>query len=153
MGAAVKLPIPPSTNQLWRIVQGAVRGRNGGGRKLYSRIARTRKFEVWLAEAALLCRVGLPTAKRYPVEIEVTIVGGKDFDARRRDLDNCLKAVQDAVKHSGRIEDDTCRHIAAVRMTFEPGQGAAAECWVAINTLESREGAGDGESQTETDAD
>lgn len=142
MGAAIKLPIPPSTNKLWMICR-----RWDKGRKV-TFIGRTREFESWLQHAALLCRVAIPTVRRYPVEIEVSIVGGRGFDGHRRDLDNCLKAVQDAVKHSGRIEDDTCRHIAAVRMDFAVGHGDA-ECWVAIHEPAAKEGAARGEALTE----
>lgn len=85
----LELPFPPSVNHLWRRV---------GHRTLLSRGGRTFRRAV---HAALAERGVRPIAGRLAVTIDV-----HPPDRRRRDLDNALKALLDALQHGGAYHDD-----------------------------------------------
>lgn len=86
----LELPWPPSVNHYYRRV---------GPRTLISRRGRKFREEV----AALLAARGVqPATGRLAVSIEVY-----PPDRRKRDLDNLLKSVIDAVQHGGAFPDDS----------------------------------------------
>lgn len=119
----VEVPIPPSANNLWRVVRPF---KKGGGRAP-ARIARTEVYESWLQQAKACLRAGLKPATAYPVRIRIAVVGGKGWRADR-DLGNCDKAVEDALKHAGIIKDDKVKYVTEVVLTYEPGNGVASCC-------------------------
>ena len=84
------LPWPPSVNTYYR---------NVNGRMLISKRGREYRAEV----AAELAVSGATQALgRLEVEIQLSMP-----DKRRRDLDNTLKALLDALQHGGAYEDDS----------------------------------------------
>lgn len=85
----LELPYPPSVNHYWRHFRGrTVISHNG----LIFRDA----------VRAILARCGVrPLAGRLAVSIEAF-----PPDRRRRDLDNLLKALGDALEHGGAFHDD-----------------------------------------------
>lgn len=88
------LPYPPSVNHYWR----TVRTRHGC-RVLISREGRAYRTKVGsiLAVAGIRRQTG-----RLAVRIDV-----HPPDRRRRDLDNAMKALLDALEHGGAYEDDS----------------------------------------------
>lgn len=85
----VELPYPPSVNHYWRRV---------GDRTLISREGR--KFRKRVV-ARLARRVAEPMSGRVAVHVIA-----HPPDRRRRDLDNAMKALLDALGHGGVYEDD-----------------------------------------------
>ncbi len=85
----LELPYPPSVNHYWRRV---------GSRTLISRGGRAFRRSV---QAALAARGVRPIAGRLAITIDV-----HPPDRRRRDLDNALKALLDALQHGGAYGDD-----------------------------------------------
>jgi Holliday junction resolvase RusA-like endonuclease len=83
------LPYPPSVNHYWRRV---------GPRTLISRGGRLFRKQVC---AILASQRVQPLAG--PLEVQVKLYPP---DRRRRDVDNTLKAVLDALQHGGAYEDD-----------------------------------------------
>lgn len=101
----VELPYPPSINHYWRRV---------GLRTLISREGRLFRQRVMAILAALGCE---PLHGPLAVEVDV-----HPPDNRRRDLDNCLKSLFDALEHGGAYDDDS----QVVRLTIvkrEPVMG------------------------------
>lgn len=93
---AVVLPYPPTVNTYWRRV---------GRRTLISaagRRYRTRVREALLAHCLLLGQIR--RFGRQPLRLEVDVFPP---DRRRRDLDNILKALIDALEQAGLFEDDS----------------------------------------------
>lgn len=87
----LSIPFPPSTNRIWRHV---------GPKVLLSKEGRAYRARV--AEAVMIARVqGLG---RAPV---VLTIHASMPDARRRDLDNLLKAAQDAMQAARLYDDDS----------------------------------------------
>lgn len=84
------LPWPPSVNHYWAT--------NGHGRYLSPRA------RAWQKEAWAVLRSEWPH-RPYRGQVAVTLVATPP-DRRRRDLDNILKAVLDALVHAGVIADD-----------------------------------------------
>ncbi len=83
------LPFPPSINHYWRRV---------GNRTIISKAGREFRERV----VARLKRKNLdPIDGELAVEIQIS-----PPDRRRRDLDNCLKALLDAMQHGGVYHDD-----------------------------------------------
>lgn len=124
----VEVPVPPSANHLWRTVS---RTNRRGVRKTF--VTKTPKYKDWLEEAVLLLRCGLSRPQQYPVGVRIVIRGGKGWDARR-DLDNATKALIDAVKHSGRIPDDSTEFVTRIELEFVPPthKNTRAGCTVAL---------------------
>jgi Holliday junction resolvase RusA-like endonuclease len=85
----LELPYPPSVNHYWRRV---------GPRTLISRGGRAFRRAV---QATLAARGVQPLTGRLAITIDV-----HPPDRRRRDLDNALKALLDALEHGGAYRDD-----------------------------------------------
>lgn len=92
----VTLPWPPSTNRIWRNV--AVSGKP---RTLLSQEGRV--YRKAAADACLLAKLaGKQISERLALRLVVQAP-----DRRARDLDNTVKAVQDALTHAGVWLDDS----------------------------------------------
>lgn len=85
----IELPYPPSANHYWRRV---------GDRTLISREGR--KFR-----KRVIARLARRTAKPMSGRVAVHVTAHPP-DRRRRDLDNAMKALLDALGHGGVYEDD-----------------------------------------------
>lgn len=92
----VTLPWPPSTNRIWRNV--AVSGKP---RTLLSQEGR-----VYRKAAADACLVAKLAGKQIPDRLALRLLVQAP-DRRDRDLDNTVKAVQDALTHAGVWLDDS----------------------------------------------
>jgi Holliday junction resolvase RusA-like endonuclease len=86
----VELPYPPSINHYWRRV---------GHHTLISRTGRAFRAEVVAILAQRRVR-----ALDGPLEIEIEL---HPPDRRRRDVDNALKSLLDALQHGGAYADDS----------------------------------------------
>ncbi|WP_330539650.1 RusA family crossover junction endodeoxyribonuclease [Aeromonas hydrophila] len=92
----VTLPWPPSTNRIWRNVTVS-----GKPRTLLSQEGR-----VYRKVAADVCLVAKLAGKQIPDRLALRLVVQAP-DRRARDLDNTVKAVQDALTHAGVWLDDS----------------------------------------------
>lgn len=88
---SVDLPIPPSTNALYRNVRG--RGR-----------VKTERYCEWIRAASWDFKDQKPRPVHGPIKIEIAF--GRYRDKRRRDIDNRVKGALDGLKDFGVIEDD-----------------------------------------------
>lgn len=101
----LQLPYPPSVNHYWRRV---------GARTLISRGGRAFRQAVCTILAAAKVR---PLDGALAVEIDVF-----PPDNRRRDLDNTLKGLLDALAHGGAYHDDSqIARLAVERRHVVPG--------------------------------
>lgn len=94
----LETPFPPSINHYWRRV---------GPRTLISREGRRFRQNVMAILASMRVRPLLG-----PVVVDVTV---HPPDNRRRDIDNCLKSLLDALQHGGAYIDDS----QVVRLSIE----------------------------------
>lgn len=109
------LPYPPSVNHYW------MRNRNGSVR--ISERGLSYRKEVWA-----ICRSNLVKALAGPVAVRIEVLPP---DARRRDLDNILKAILDALQHGGAYLDDSqISHLEIIRYAKRKG-GAV---WVTLSS-------------------
>jgi crossover junction endodeoxyribonuclease RusA len=97
----LELPYPPSVNHYWRRV---------GARTLISRGGRAFRQAVCAILAAAKIK---PLAG--PLELVITVYPP---DRRRRDVDNTMKSLLDAMQHGGAYHDDS----QIVRLLIERGR-------------------------------
>jgi Holliday junction resolvase RusA-like endonuclease len=100
MSTSIDLPLPPSTNRLWRSGRG--------------RVYRSKRYMVWCRAAGL--ELALRKPARTTGAVVVTIAAGRP-DKRRRDIDNLAKSTLDLLVAHQVIEDDAkvVDHVALVR--------------------------------------
>jgi len=109
------LPWPPSANSYWRHVQ--IRGR-ALPRVLISKQGRAYRRAV---AGAVLAQRG--AGRLGGARISMQIIA-RPPDRRRRDLDNLLKATQDALAHAGVYDDDAqIDELHVLRATAAPPDG------------------------------
>lgn len=104
------LPLPPSVNEIYANVSG--KGR-----------VKTKRYQSWLRAAGNEAM----TQPRFRVEgayiLDITVCRGN----LRRDLDNCAKAVSDALVAWEYVEDD--RHMAELHVRWGAVQGCLVKVW------------------------
>lgn len=106
----LSLPYPPSLNHYYRRV---------GPRTLISREGRAYRESILAAVAKASCPTLHP-----PLRISLDVWPP---DRRRRDLDNVLKALLDALEHSGLYADDSqIESLHVMRRQMRPGGGVLA---------------------------
>ena len=103
---------PPSVNRYWRHVGAKVLISQEG--REYVRAVRA----AWTKWRVMACRSPDPISR----PIRVSIVANQP-DRRRRDLDNLLKAVLDALTKSGVWADDSLIHDLRIRWGEEGAKG------------------------------
>lgn len=108
----LNLPYPPTVNTYWRNI--------GKGRTIISRAGRIYRVDV---QAAVLL-AGRPRASgRLRLGVLLTMP-----DNRRRDIDNVLKALLDALGHAGVYDDDSqIDRITVIRGPVVPPGAAVIE--------------------------
>jgi crossover junction endodeoxyribonuclease RusA len=106
------IPYPPSANKIWRRV---------GPRTLLSRAGRLYRRDV---HAALLAQGSPHVRGRLAVFIRL-----HPPDRRRRDIDNTIKPLLDALQHGGLFNDDSqIDLLLIVRDACTPGGLARVRC-------------------------
>lgn len=108
--ATLSLPWPPSTNHIWK------RSKRGN---FLSREALSFRKEVW----AEWIRAGRP---RFSYAVTVTIIGSPP-DKRKRDLDNIIKPLLDALVACGCLPDDSLAVVRELRISAGHAGGGALE--------------------------
>ena len=108
----LSLPVPPSANELHRVVRG--------------RLIRSKAYRTWLAQASQLAAL-LAASKRIPTLAHCRVVIAAPV-GYRRDLDNMAKPVLDALQKAGVLEDD--RYVESV--TVKRMAGSAPSDTVAV---------------------
>lgn len=113
MSAAIlRLTYPPSTNRLWRSVNG--------------RAIKSAEYRTWLELNALLLQAqdwrppeepkDKPVHGPYAMAIQVNRP-----DKRRRDLSNTIKAIEDCIVSAGFVDDDSlCQKLTCEWTTGAP---------------------------------
>ena len=89
MTSSIALPFPPSTNRLWRVVDG--------------RAICSKSYREWIEAAGAELMSQRPRKHQGPVAVSIRV--GMP-DGRKRDLDNLQKACLDLLRRHGVIEDD-----------------------------------------------
>ena len=120
-----EIPIPPSTNHLFRATFDRKTGRP-------KRVV-TDEYQAFRIQADIAMRGQLKPCLRYPVEVEVRIVGGLGFP-ESRDCDNTAKAVLGSLKEALIIKSDSVRWVNRTIQSYErpSGRSPVATCRVII---------------------
>lgn len=112
--AVIRLPICPSTNNLFK-------NSIGKGR------IRSAEYKRWTETAGLILNRAKPPRVASPVRVVIRV--GKCN--AERDLDNMAKPVLDLLHHCGVIENDNLKHVHEVRIARAFSD--VAEGWVEVS--------------------
>lgn len=117
--AEFDLPIPPSTNHIWKVGRG--------------RMHTSKKYATWLKEAdrVLAFQESKIRQVRHPVKVLIVITPGKGWRSNR-DLDNCAKPVLDYLVNRGWIEDDCAKFVREVTIRLNDSSASVAYATVSI---------------------
>ena len=119
----VEIPVPPSTNHLYA--------------SQAKRRIKTRPYKSWLKEATWVLKAALPVLEP-PIKLGITIYGGKGFSIRS-DISNRMKAPEDALVKSGRLEDDTVQFVHECRQRYFVPQGTDDVARCVLTIVDQRE--------------
>ncbi len=118
-----RLPLPPSTNNLFATVRG--------------RRVKSKEYKAWLQEAGRAVDQQGMYHVLAPVRVHLRIKGGAGF-SRARDLDNALKPVLDLLVSVCVLAGDTVGHAPRMELEYtEDRSGAVATCEVEISRIEA----------------
>lgn len=76
-------------------------------------MCKSRKYRTWLEKNVPLLRENMSPAERFPVRIEILIMGTYEW-ARKHDPDNCVKPIIDALVKAGILPDDTSSYVESI---------------------------------------
>lgn len=116
-----EIPVPPSTNALYRVFQGRSI-KSAGYRKWADAVATSLKSQ----GAGPLCP---------PCELVLTIHGGTGWRVNR-DLDNALKATQDAMVEAGILPGDDCQRLRLTCAKYVPAKHKKSEAVALVSVRE-----------------
>ena len=102
--SAINLPFPPSTNRLWRVVDG--------------RAICSKPYREWIEAAGAELMSQRPRKHQGPVAVSIRV--GMP-DGRKRDLDNLQKACLDLLRRHGVIEEDHSGILRDLRISIGEG--------------------------------
>ena len=127
MTQTIVVPIPPSTNGIWRMVR----------RRHRSVLVVSKHYRNWLDVTIALMRHHLQPAQ-CPCRIDITIQGGKGWRITR-DLDNVIKPVVDALRYAHVLPDDSCQYVVFVSASYVPCEirRTNAECIITISEVKN----------------
>lgn len=112
------IPFPPSVNAMWRTVN---------GRMILSAAGRKYRGDVAMAIYEHRREVPMPT-RICKLKVILEVVRP---DNRRRDLDNLLKGILDALQHAEVYEDDSQVHDLSIKWASpEPQPGGGVVVYV-----------------------
>lgn len=117
------LPMPPSTNHLWRHI--VVKGK--------PRTIISREYKQWLNDAGFALKLQGEVTPDPPVKVIVTIEGGDGFH-RGRDLDNCFKGPLDLLRTHGVLASDNMTQVIELRGVFRRVKGPS-RCVVTVASV------------------
>jgi Holliday junction resolvase RusA-like endonuclease len=110
---SAEIPIPPSVNHMHVLI----------GKSKGKRVARSKQYQSWIDVTTIIMAITLPKFTK-PVAIRIEIHSGDGWETRR-DIDNVIKPVVDAIKNSGRIVNDNVDYVRKVEVEYLPGSGKA----------------------------
>lgn len=109
----LKLPAPPSVNMLYRNVSG--KGR-----------CKTKRYMTWINAAGWMIKEQRPDSIKGWIVLDITV---NRPDARKRDISNTIKAVEDLLVEHRIIEDDSL--VLEVRARWGKCDGCEVRWWSA----------------------
>lgn len=126
-GMTAKLTPPPSANSL------RANHTSSKGGRLQIRQHKTPEYTAWLTHAIYELRQHMtPVGKEnYPVTVNIYVFGGKGL-TRKRDLDNFIKPIIDALVKSTTLIDDNLLHVSKVSATYVDDKEGDASCLVEV---------------------
>jgi len=104
----LSLPYPPSANRLWRNVNG--------------RAIKSAAYRDWLEHAAQEALFQRPARVEGPYHLEIHVAAP---DRRKRDIDNLIKPLSDALSQVGVTDDDRMAQSIFAAWTGETVKGGA----------------------------
>lgn len=74
------------------------------------KLIKSKQYREWIETTLPLISEQLEPIKEFPVEIELVIYSGTDWQ-NKRDIDNCIKPIIDLLVRAEILPDDTTKYI------------------------------------------
>lgn len=98
-------------------------------------MVKTKHYNNWIKRNLPLVINGLDKAERFPIEIEIKVVGGFGF-TDKNDIDNINKACVDILVKANIIPDDNVKYIIRCEERFFPFPGGGSEAITVLSYFE-----------------
>lgn len=96
---------------------------------------KSKKYRTWIEKNLPLIKNGLDKPEKYPIEVEITVMEGRDFHGKH-DIDNVNKAIIDLLVKSEIIPDDNTKYIISCKERFMPFPSHKVEALTTIRYIE-----------------
>ena len=121
MIVALDLPLPVSTNRIWRATHG--------------RVIKSEEYRSWIAHAQGLFLTQKRGLKAIHGRFHAAIILNESMMRSNRDLDN-IKCVLDFAKSMGLIVDDSIKYMRQLLITLGDGENAPEGCRLILKSVE-----------------
>lgn len=101
-------------------------------------MAKSLKYRQWLEQVVPQLKANLSPAERFPVQIEIFVLGGREWQLGQ-DIDNVCKPLIDALVKAEIIPDDKSKYVEFASARYLPGPTRRGGTLTQITYIEPEE--------------
>jgi Holliday junction resolvase RusA-like endonuclease len=80
-------------------------------------LVKSKKYRAWIETNLPLIKEGLDKAEHFPIEIEIKVCGGRNFN-NKNDIDNVVKPIVDLLVKAEILPDDSTQFVSECKTRY-----------------------------------